>query len=100
MVEIKGKTIIYKVPISGRLGLVSPYLFIDRLGDEITENFPQMQVDKLFASRKEAFHQIYCKLPKHYSKEQIFLLRKQVEIIAANLLKDLEGKIYLARLAS
>jgi len=36
---------------------------------------------------------------KYYSEEQIFLLSKQIEIIAANLLKDLEGKIYLARLA-
>jgi hypothetical protein len=99
MMEIKGQVIIYKVPISGNLCAVSPYLFIDRLADKIMETFHQVQVDKLFASRKETFHQVSFKLPKSYSKEQILLLSKQIEIIASNLLKDLEGKIYLARLA-
>lgn len=99
MIEIKGRAIIYKVPINSLLGLVSPYLLIDRLADEIVETFPQIQVNKIFASRREAFHQIYCNLPKHYSREQIFLISRQIEFIAADLLKDLQEKIYLARLA-
>lgn len=99
MVETKKNAIIYKVPVNSGLGLVSPYLLIDRLADEIVETFPQIQVNKIFASRREAFHQIYCNLPKYYSKEQIFLISRQIELIAANLLKDLQEKIYLARLA-
>lgn len=99
MVEIKGKTIIYKVPNS-LVGLVSPYLLMERLAYEIADTFPQIQVNKLFASRMENFHKVYCNLPKHYSKEQILLVSKQIEIIAASLLEDLQEKIYLARLAS
>lgn len=64
MIEIKGRAIIYKVPINSLLVLVSPYLLIDRLADEIVETFLQIQVNKIFASRREASHQIYCKLPK------------------------------------
>lgn len=99
MVEIKGNVIVYKVPINGDLGFLSPYLFIERLADEVTETFPQIQVNKLFVSRKEAFHQLHCNIPKYYSRKQILLLGRQIEIIATGLLEDLQEKIYLARLA-
>ncbi len=99
MIETTDGAIIYKVPINGSLGLVSPYLLVDRLADKIVEVFPQIQARKLFASRKEGFHQISCQLPKSYSKEQILLISRQIELIAANLLESLQEKIYLARLA-
>lgn len=99
MVEIKGNVIVYKVPINGDLGFLSPYLFIERLADEVTETFPQIKVNKVFVSRMEAFHQLHCNMPKHYSREQILLISKQIEIIAASLLKSLQEKIHLAKLA-
>jgi hypothetical protein len=99
MVEIKDNVIIYKVAINGDLGLISPYLFIERLADAIVEAFPQIKVNKLFASRMEAFHQIQCNAPKHYSKERILELGKQIELIANNLFEGLQEKIYFARLA-
>ncbi len=37
MVEIKGKTIIYAAPGADQLGQVSPYLFIERLADELVD---------------------------------------------------------------
>ncbi len=99
MIETKGKVIVYKVPINGDLGLLSPYLFIERLFDEVVETFPQIKVNKVFVSRIEAFHQLHCNMPKHYSKEQVLLISKQIEIIATSLLKGLQEKIHLARLA-
>jgi hypothetical protein len=99
MIEIKDNVIIYKVPINGDLGLISPYLFIERLSDEIIESFPQIKVNKLFASRMEAFHQIQCNVPKYCSREKILLLGEQIELIANNLFERLEEKIYFARLA-
>lgn len=99
MVEIRGNIIVYKVPINGDLGLLSPYLFIERLFDEVVETFPQIKVNKVFVSRMEAFHQLHCNVPKHYSKAQILLISKQIEIIAARLLKSLQEKIHLAKLA-
>lgn len=98
MVEIRGNIIVYKVPINGDLGLLSPYLFIERLFDEVVETVPQIKVNKVFVSRMEAFHQLRCSMPKHYSKEQILLISKQIEIIAARLLKNLQEKIHLAKL--
>lgn len=99
MIEIKDNVIVYKVPINGDLGLISPYLFIERLADKVVETFPQIQVNKVFVSRMEAFHQLYCSLPKHYSKEQILLISKQIEIIATSLFERLQEKIHFARLA-
>lgn len=99
MVEIKGNVIVYKVPINGDLGLLSPYLFIERLADEVVETFPQIQVNKVFGSRMEAFHQLHCNMPKHYSKEQILLISQQIELIAASLFERLQEKIHFARLA-
>ncbi len=99
MVEVKDNVIIYKVPINSNLGLVSPYLFIERLADEIIQRFPQLKINKVFASRMEAFHQIQCNVPKHYSKEKILVLCKQVELIANKLFERLQEKIYFARLA-
>ena len=42
MIEIKGKTIIYTLPSNNALGQVSPFLFIEKLEDEITLIWPQL----------------------------------------------------------
>lgn len=100
MIEIKGKTIIYTLPSSNILGQVSPYLFIEKLEDEITLIWPQLKVNKTFASKKQHSHQIYCALPSSFANEQIRLVKLQIELIASSLLIDLKDKIYFAGLAS
>jgi len=51
MVQIKGKTIIYAAPASDQLGQVSPYLLVERLADELVNTWPQVKVNKVFASK-------------------------------------------------
>lgn len=99
MVQIKGKTIIYTTPDSDQLGQVSPYLFIEKLAEKISEVFPSLRVNKVFASKNQHAHQIYCKLPSSYANDQIRLIKVQIDIIAASLLADLQEKIYSARIA-
>jgi hypothetical protein len=100
MIEIKGKTIIYTLPSNNALGQVSPFLFIEKLEDEIALIWPQLKINKVFASRNHHYHQIYCVLPIDYTTEQIRLIKVQIELIAASLLADLQKKIYFASLAS
>jgi len=100
MVHIKGKTIIYTAPASGQLGQVSPYLLVERLADELVDTWPQLKVNKVFATRKQGSYQIYCVLPTHFTNEQIRLVKLQIELIACNLLAELKDKIYNAWLAS
>jgi hypothetical protein len=100
MIEIKGKTIIYTLPSNDVLGQVSPFLFIEKLEDEIALIWPQIKVNKVFANRKQGTHQIYCVLPFTFTNEQIRLIKLQIELIASSLLTDLKDKIYFAGLAS
>lgn len=99
MIEIKGKAIIYTIE-EDNLGQVSPYLFSERLAEEINKVFPFLKVNKLFASKKQTMMQIYCLLPAHYTKEQVHLIKIQIELLSSNLLADLKDKIYFAGLAS
>lgn len=100
MIEIKGKTIIYTLPSNDVLGQVSPYLFIEKLEDEIALTWPQLKVNKVFANRKQGTHQLYCVLPASFTNEQIRLVKLQIELVASSLLADLKDKIYFAGLAS
>jgi hypothetical protein len=100
MIEIKGKTIIYTLPSSDVLGQVSPFLFIEKLEDEIALIWPQLKVNKVFVNRKQGTHQLYCLLPSNFALEQVRLVKLQIDIIANKLLTDLKDKIYNASLAS
>lgn len=100
MMEIRDKTIIYTTPSSKVLGQVSPYLLLEKLEDEIALTWPQLTVNKVFVSGKEASHKLFCVLPNGYAKEQIRLIKLQIELIASNLLVELKDKIYFAGLAS
>lgn len=100
MIEIKGKTIIYTLPNNDVLGQVSPFLFIERLEDEIAVIWPQIKANKVFANRKQGTHQLYCVLPSTFTNEQIRLIKLQIELIASKLLTDLKDKIHFAGLAS
>lgn len=97
MVQIKGKTIIYTTPDSNQLGQVSPYLFIERLAEELVKTWPQIMVNKVFGSKKEHSHQLFCKLPGNYTDGQAKLIKAQIELIAASLLADLQEKINWAK---
>ncbi|MBI4852255.1 MAG: hypothetical protein HY819_10705 [Acidobacteria bacterium] len=99
MVEVKGKTIIYTVAGSEQLGQVSPYLFVERLAEQLVDTWPQLKVNKIFASKKQHSHQIHCVLPSNYANEQIKLIKSQIELIAASLLADLQDKINWAKMA-
>ena len=99
MIEIKGKTIVYTLPSNDVLGQVSPFLFIEKLEDEIALIWPQLRLNKIFANRKQGTHQLYCVLPSTFTNEQIRLIKLQIELIASNLLADLKDKIYFAGLA-
>ena len=99
MVHTKGKTIIYIVPESNQLGQVSPYLFVERLADELVSTWPQIKVRKAFASKKKHFHQIYCVLPNGYTDEQVRLIKAQIEMLAGGLLVDLQKKMDWAKIA-
>jgi hypothetical protein len=100
MIEIKGKTIIYTMPSNDVLGQVSPYLLMEKLEEQIVTTWPQLKVSKVFASKKQQSHQIYCDLPSTFANEQIRLIKIQIELIANNLLADLKEKIHFAGLAS
>jgi hypothetical protein len=97
MVRIKGKTIIYTVPESDLLGQVSPYLLVERLAEKLSVTWPQLKVNKVFASKKQHSHQVYCVLPGAYAEEQVRLIKAQVELIGASLLADLQEKIQWAK---
>ena len=98
MVRIKGKAIIYTAPGSDQLGQVSPYLLMERLADELVNTWPQLKVNKVFASKKQQYHQIHCVLPSKYADEQVRLIKAQIELIAASLLADLQEKINWAKM--
>lgn len=100
MIEITGQTIIYTVPSSNVLGQVSPYLLLEKLEDEIALIWPQLTVNKVFVSGKEATYKLFCVLPNAYAREQIRVIKLQIELIASNLLTEIKDKIYFAGLAS
>ena len=99
MIEIKEKTIIYTLEANNLDGL-NPYLFVERLAEEILNVWSFIEVKKVFSSKKHSRLQIYCHLPSHYSKEQIKLIKIQIELLASNLLVELKDKLFFAGLAS
>lgn len=99
MIEIKGKSIIYTLEISN-LGQLNPYLFIERLAEEVSNVWSFVQVNKVFSSKWQSTFQIHCFLPNHFTKEQIKLIKIQIELTANSLLADLKDKLFFAGLAS
>jgi hypothetical protein len=99
MIKIQGKTLIYKIQ-ANELGEVNQYLFVDRLAEEINKVFPFLEVNKLLPSKKQSSMEIYCLFPTHYTKEQINLIKIQIELLSSNLLAELKDKIHFAGLAS
>jgi hypothetical protein len=97
MLDIKGKTIIYTTPEGSQLGQVSPYLLVERLVQELEMTWPQMKVNKVFASKKQHSHQVYCALAESYTEEQVRLIKAQIELISARMLVDLQEKIESAK---
>ena len=89
----------YTIEANNLEGL-NPYLFIERLAEEILNVWFFIEVKKVFSSKKQSSLQIYCLLPSHYSKEQIKLIKIQIELIASKLLIELKDKLFFAGLAS
>jgi hypothetical protein len=100
MFEIKDNQIIYTLPDKDSLEPVNPYLFIERLTDEIRKIWPYLELKTVFARRRNFNHKIYCCLPDSFASQQVKLIRMQLELIANNLLLELKAKIHLAGLAS
>jgi len=98
MIEIKEKTIIYTLEANNLEGL-NPYLFIERLAEEILNVWPFLRVSKVFSSKKHSCFQIHCHLPTHYTQEQIRLIKIQIELLISKLLTDLKDKLFFAGLA-
>jgi len=99
IIEIREKTIIYTLETSSLEGL-NPYLFIERLAEEILNVWPFLRVNKVFSCKKQSTFQIHCLLPTHYTQEQIKLVKIQIELIASKLLIELKDKPFFAGLAS
>lgn len=99
MIKAKGKIILYRVD-SELLGQVSPYLFVERLAEEIMKVFPFLVVKKLFSSKKQSSLEIHSLCPSNYSDQQVNLIKIQIELIASNLVLELKDKIYFAGLVS
>jgi hypothetical protein len=100
MFEIKDNQIIYTLPDNDSLEPVNPYLFVERLTDEIRKIWPYLELKTVFARRRNFNHKIYFYLPDSFTSQQIKLIRIQLELIANNLLLELKAKIHLAGLAS
>lgn len=100
MFEIKDKTITYTLPDNEVLDPINPFLFVERLTDEIRKTWPhQVEIKPLFARRRNFNHKICCSLPSNFDHQQVRLIKVQLELISNNLLFELKSKIHLAGLA-
>ncbi len=100
MFEIADNQIIYTLPDKDSLEPINPFLFVERLTDEITITWPHLHIKTVFARRRNFNHKIYCSLPSNFNHQQVRLIKAQLELISNNLLFELKSKIHLAGLAS
>lgn len=92
MIEVREKTIVYKAE-EEELGEVNGYLLIERVAEEIIKTFPSVEVKKVMGSKKQRSRQIECLLPSSYEKEQVRVIKVQIELIGARILSELKEKI-------
>jgi len=94
--------IIYQLNLnSASLGLISPYLFVERLRDEIVSKLPSIQTDVVYnpKDKGQALVQLKCFSPKYIPDYQVNNLNEEISFIAINLRDRLANRIEDAKRA-
>lgn len=91
---------VYRLSLgSSSLGLISPYLFIERLKEIILIKIPNIKIDILYNPKDKAKSviQLTCFSSKELPDYQINNLQEEIAFIAATLRDELASRIEDAR---
>jgi len=94
--------IIYQLNLnSASLGLISPYLFIERLRDEIASKLPNIKTDVVYnpKDKGQALVQLKCFSSEYIPDYQVNNLNEEIGFIAVTLRDKLAHRIDDARQA-
>lgn len=80
MFEIADNQIIYTLPDKDSLEPINPFLFVERLTDEITITWPHLHIKTVFARRRNFNHKICCSLPSNFDHHQVRLITGTAKI--------------------
>jgi hypothetical protein len=90
--------IIYQISLNGKtLGLISPYLFVEKLKEKILLKVPNIKVSVIYHTKGQAKEQPLVQLKCFFSKSipdyQIKSIRENISFLAFTLEHELNNKI-------
>ncbi|KAF0210484.1 MAG: hypothetical protein FD167_5388 [bacterium] len=94
------KQIIYRLSLNSPiLGLISPYLFIERLRDEIARKLPDIKTEIIYNTKDkgQALVQLNCFSSNRLPDYQVNNLKEEMNFIALTLRDELAHRIDNAR---
>ena len=94
---VSDNKIIYQISLSNKsLGIISPYLFVEKLKEQILLKVPNIKVSVIYHTKGQAKEQPLVQL-KCYSKSipdyQIKSIRENISFLAFTLEHELNNKI-------
>jgi hypothetical protein len=94
------KQIVYQLNLnSASLGLISPYLFVERLKDQIASKVPIVKTDIVYnpKDKGQALVQLNCFSVKYLPDYQVNNLQEEIGFIALTLRDELNHRIEAAQ---
>lgn len=94
--DVSDNKLVYQLSLSSStLGLINPYLFVEKLTDELLLKLPSIKVKIVqnTKSQNQNFLQLSCFCSSHIPDYQINNLREEIVFIAATLQDKLNNKI-------
>lgn len=98
--NISNNKVIYQISLNSRsLGLVNPYLFIEKLRDEIYASFPNVKIRIIYHTKGkgQSLIQLKCFVSFQLSQSQADNIQEEISFIATNLQKELSHRIEEAK---
>lgn len=99
---ISDNKMVYQISLNSKsLGLINPYLFVEKLRDEIINRLPSIKVRIVYHTKVErdeqALVELNCFLSHHLPNYKLSNIKEEISFIAASVQDDLNNRIEDAR---